>query len=162
MQPNIPPPPGYVPGQTRVPLILGFTYSVTVLTLALASMRFYVRHHMLHSVGLDDWFLLGAILVLTTIAAMSTWAVTKGYGRHAYDLIMAGGNPEKDLFVVCSSLDFPPTLPLSSVLESHCADPAVGDPLLGAPRTMYICRVYSTALLIITTGGVVLIQLVEN
>ena len=108
MHPNIPPPPGYVPGQTRVPLILGFTCYITIFALTLASMRFYVRHHMLHSVGLDDWFLLGATLILITIAVMSIWATTKGFGRHVYDVIMAGGDPVKDLFVVCPfSLPFP-------------------------------------------------------
>ena len=101
MQPDISPPPGYAPGQTRVPLLRGFTYSLIILTVILVSMRFYVRHHILHSVGLDDWFLLAAVLLLVAIGIMTIWATTKGLGRHEYDVIMDGGDPVKDLFVVC-------------------------------------------------------------
>lgn len=102
MQPKIPPPPGYAPGQTRVPVVLGFTCSLIPIALILVSMRFYVRHHMLHSVGLDDWFLLAALLMLVTTGVMAVWAITKALGRHDYDIIMAGGDPIKDLEVVCS------------------------------------------------------------
>ena len=101
MHPDISPPPGYAPGQTRVPIILGFTYTFMVLTLILVSMRFYVRHHMLHSVGLDDWFLLGALLMLFAMGVMALWGTTKGLGRHQYDIIMDGGDPN-DLIMVCS------------------------------------------------------------
>ena len=102
MQPEISPPPGYAPGQTRSPVVLGFTSSLIPLALILVSMRFYVRHHILHSVGLDDWLLLAALLMLITTGIMAVWAITKGLGRHDYDITMAGGNPVKDLEVVCS------------------------------------------------------------
>lgn len=101
--PNIQPPPGYRPGQTRAPIVLGLTCTLIPFALVLASMRFYVRHRIKNSVGLDDWLLLAAVLILVTTGIMAIWAVTRGLGKHDYDLIMAGEDPHKALLVVCSA-----------------------------------------------------------
>lgn len=101
MAANISPPPVYAPGQTRVPIILGFTYSLLALRVVLAAMRFYVRYYMLHSIGYDDWLLFGAVLFSFAHSISGLWAVSKGLGRHDYDLFMEGRNPYKDLIPVC-------------------------------------------------------------
>ena len=94
------PPPGYAPGQTRVPITLGFTYPLFVLPVILGAMRFYVRYS-INSIGIDDWLLFGAILFSIAHSITGLWAVTKGLGRHDYDLTHEGHKPLVDLTPVC-------------------------------------------------------------
>ena len=97
----ISPPPGYVVGQTRVPLVLGFTYPLIALVVILGALRFYVRYSG-RSIGRDDWFLFGAILFSLVHSIVGIWAIPKGLGRHDYDLIREGRNPRADLKPVCT------------------------------------------------------------
>ena len=94
------PPPGYAPGQTRVPLLLGFTYPFLFLKVILFALRFYARYS-LHSIGKDDWLLLGAVLFSIVHSISGLWAETKGLGRHDYDLFNEGRNPSVELVPVC-------------------------------------------------------------
>lgn len=93
------PPPGYAPGQTRVPLTLGFTYPLSILPVILGALRFYVRYS-IHYIGVDDWLLFVAILFTIVHSATGFWAITKGLGKHDYDLIHEGRNPPVDLTLV--------------------------------------------------------------
>ena len=99
--PTLVPPPGYAPGQTRAPIILGFIYPLFILPVILGLMRFYVRYS-IHSIGIDDWLLFFAILSSIAHCVTGLWAVSKGLGRHDYDLIREGRNP-LDLVPVCTS-----------------------------------------------------------
>lgn len=91
MASNISPPPGYAPGQTRVPLLLGFICPLLVLVVILGVMRFYVRY-LLNSIGLDDKLLFGAIVFFIVHSIEGLWGVSKGLGRHDYDLFKQGHN----------------------------------------------------------------------
>ena len=96
MASNIPPPPGYAPGQTRFPLLLGFICPLLVLVIVLGVMRFYVRYS-LHSIGLDDKLLFSAIIFFIVHSITGLWGMIRGLGRHDYDLFKQGHNPYLDL-----------------------------------------------------------------
>lgn len=101
MPANIPPHSGDTHGQTRVPMVLGFSCTLLPLAVIMGAMRFYVRYYMLHSIGLDDWLFFSSVIAFVAHNIAGIWAVTKGLGVRDFDLHKEGLNPAEALTLVC-------------------------------------------------------------
>ena len=97
---QLPPlPDGYAPGQTRVPLLWGITFSFGMVATFLAVLRLYVRVRLLHSVGKDDWLLIAALVFSWALGALGVWGIKAGFGRHMYDIVKEGIDPHNFFYV---------------------------------------------------------------
>ena len=86
------PPADYRPGQSRIPMVIGFTASYVPFAMMVFCLRVYVRRVILKAWGLDDWFLLGATVSVLSLAILGSWATSVGLGTRLYDLVKGGGN----------------------------------------------------------------------
>ena len=106
------PPPGYKHGQTRAPLIWEIAVPLNVVAIIMVCLRFYVRARLVKVVGKDDWLLLTAVLFLCGYVGSTLWGVTRGLGRHQYE-VFQDFDPRKLLPVCYSFFDArAPCLPL--------------------------------------------------
>ncbi|KAF2713200.1 hypothetical protein K504DRAFT_517170 [Pleomassaria siparia CBS 279.74] len=82
------PAPNYVNPQTRRPLVLGIEIPLMILVIIFTAVRFYSRTVIIRALGMDDWFMLAASLILVATNIMTCISTLPAYqtGYHLWDL----------------------------------------------------------------------------
>ncbi|KAJ4371316.1 hypothetical protein N0V83_004533 [Neocucurbitaria cava] len=80
------PPPIHPEDPGRGPLVMGVTWSFSVLALITVGMRFWVRIVVTKQVKIEDWLMLLAVLLNTACVICLTVAFHYGFGKHDLSL----------------------------------------------------------------------------
>lgn len=86
-------------GETKVPVIITATFICCIIPTALTAMRIYVRHHLLHQLGKDDFLVIAALVVLWLNGGIGLWAMKHGFGRRDLDAVREGMDMRQLRFV---------------------------------------------------------------
>lgn len=91
---------------TRVPMIWAVTIVTTFFMLFFIGIRLYSRSLIKKSLGLDDWFMVGAVITALGFHANAIIATIYGSGYHLDDIDPTWAAPFAKVSVI--TLDFPP------------------------------------------------------
>ncbi|KAJ5172352.1 hypothetical protein N7492_004945 [Penicillium capsulatum] len=78
-------------GQTKGPKILGLFWAFFTVSLVMVSARMYIRARMLKNLGLDDYIIAAATVMLASYTIVTTELVALGYGKHTAVIVETGG-----------------------------------------------------------------------
>ncbi|CDM34355.1 unnamed protein product [Penicillium roqueforti FM164] len=76
--------------QTKGPRILGVFWAFFSVSVVMVSLRFYIRVRVLRNIGLDDYIVLVAMVMVTSYTILTTVNVVLGYGSHTSVLMEKG------------------------------------------------------------------------
>ena len=80
------PPPGSTPGANRMPLTVSSIVGACFLAGCFIAIRFYVRTKITKVLGMDDWFVLAAGMMLWTNGCVGIWGGTLGMTHQAWEV----------------------------------------------------------------------------
>ncbi|KAI5804638.1 hypothetical protein DFH27DRAFT_384809 [Peziza echinospora] len=80
------PPPGSTPGANRMPLLVSSIVGACFLAGCFITIRFYVRTKITKVLGMDDWLVLAAGVMLWTNGALGIWGGTLGMTHQAWEV----------------------------------------------------------------------------
>ncbi|KAL4938830.1 hypothetical protein BDV06DRAFT_200073 [Aspergillus oleicola] len=77
--------------QTKGPRIVGIFWAFYGVSLVMVSARLYIRARWLRNIGLDDYIIAGAMVMLAAYTIVTTVNVGLGYGKHTPTIMQEGG-----------------------------------------------------------------------
>ncbi|KAL4954413.1 hypothetical protein BDW69DRAFT_194059 [Aspergillus filifer] len=77
--------------QTKGPRIVGIFWAFYAISLVMVSARLYIRARWLRNIGLDDYIIAAAMVMLAAYTIVTTVNVGLGYGKHTSTLMAEGG-----------------------------------------------------------------------
>ncbi|PYI15457.1 hypothetical protein BO99DRAFT_468061 [Aspergillus violaceofuscus CBS 115571] len=92
--------------QTKGPKILGVFWAFFSVSAVTVSARLYIRSRMLKNVGLDDYIIAVAILILAGYTTLTTAVVALGYGKHTTVIVELGGMDRLEQVLLLSYINF--------------------------------------------------------
>ncbi|CAG7953771.1 unnamed protein product [Penicillium nalgiovense] len=97
--------PEYI-NQTKGPRILGIFWSFFSVSVVMISLRLYIRARMLRNIGLDDYIIVAAMIMVASYTILTTVNVVLGYGSHTSVLMERGGMDLVERILVINYADF--------------------------------------------------------
>ncbi|KAL2862681.1 uncharacterized protein BJX67DRAFT_385380 [Aspergillus lucknowensis] len=98
-------PPGYA-SETKGPMILCVFWAFFFVSALLVSARLYIRAWWLRNIGLDDYIIAGAMVMLTGYTVVTTINVGLGYGKHTPVIMQDGGIELLTKILIINYADF--------------------------------------------------------
>ncbi|KAJ6188151.1 hypothetical protein N7519_003059 [Penicillium mononematosum] len=92
--------------QTKGPRILGVFWAFFSVSVVMVSLRLYIRARMLRNIGLDDYIIVFAMIMVASYTILTTLNVVLGYGSHTPVLMERGGMDLVERILVINYADF--------------------------------------------------------
>ncbi|PYH79786.1 hypothetical protein BO82DRAFT_366433 [Aspergillus uvarum CBS 121591] len=136
--------------QTKGPKILGVFWAFFSVSAATVSARLYIRSQMLKNVGLDDYIIAVAILILAGYTTLTTAVVALGYGKHTTVIIELGGMDRLEQVLLLNYINF--ALGIMSFATPKLAIAAPLNRILNPGRFHQVFLWVLTGMVFVTSG----------
>ncbi|KGO77537.1 hypothetical protein PITC_059770 [Penicillium italicum] len=92
--------------QTNGPRILGLFWAFGSVIVVMVSLRLYITVRLINNIGLDDYIIVAAMVIVISYTVLTTVNVLLGYGSHVSVLLEKGGLELIERILVLNYADF--------------------------------------------------------